>query len=165
MKKKGLTKIFLGVMFMALTIALGGCAGDKTGDENSSKITIGIPQDLEESLDPHKAVAAGTKEVLFNIFEGLVKPDSDGNLNPAIASDVNILEEGKVYSFTLRENVKFHDGTIVTAEDVKYSIDRCADADNESLLVPAFSNIESVNTVDDKNVEIVLKEADTEFLA
>ena len=46
MKKKGLAKIFLGVMFMALTIALGGCRGDKTGDENSSKITIGIPQDL-----------------------------------------------------------------------------------------------------------------------
>ena len=101
MKKKGLTKIFLGVMFMTLTIALGGCAGDKTGDENSSKITIGIPQDLEESLDPHKAVAAGTKEILFNIFEGLVKPDSDGNLNPAIASDVDISEDGKVYTFTL----------------------------------------------------------------
>ena len=74
MKKKGLLKILLGVMFMSLTIALGGCRGDKAGDENSSEITIGIPQDLEESLDPHKAVAAGTKEILFNIFEGLVKP-------------------------------------------------------------------------------------------
>jgi len=165
MKKKGLTKIFLGVMFMALTIALGGCRGDKTGDENSSKITIGIPQDLEESLDPHKAVAAGTKEVLFNIFEGLVKPDSDGNLNPAIASDVNISDDGKVYTFILRENVKFHDGSVVTAEDVKYSIDKCADADNGSLLVPAFSNIESVTIVDEKTVEVTLVDGDTDFLA
>lgn len=165
MKKKGLTTIFLGVMFMALTIALGGCTGDKTGDENSSQITIGIPQDLEESLDPHKAVAAGTKEILFNIFEGLVKPDSDGNLNPAVASDVNISDDGKVYTFTLRENVKFHDGSIVTAEDVKYSIDRCADADNGSLLVPAFSNIESVTILDEKTVEVKLVEGDTDFLA
>lgn len=165
MKKKGLTKIFLGIMFMALTIALGGCAGDKTGDENSSKITIGIAQDLEESLDPHKAVAAGTKEILFNIFEGLVKPDSDGNLNPAVASDVNISDDGKVYTFTLREGVKFHDGSLVTAEDVKYSIERCADADNESLLVPAFSNIESVNILDEKTVEVTLVEGDTDFLA
>ena len=78
-------------MFMSLTIALGGCAGDKAGDENSSEITIGIPQDLEESLDPHKAVAAGTEEVLFNMFEGLVKPDSDGNLIPAVASALMIL--------------------------------------------------------------------------
>lgn len=165
MKKKGLTRIFLGVMFMALTIALGGCSGDKTGDENSSTITIGIPQDLEESLDPHKAVAAGTKEILFNIFEGLVKPDSDGNLNPAVASDVNISDDGKVYTFTLREGVKFHDGSLVTAEDVKYSIERCADADNESLLVPAFSSIESVNILDDKTVEVKLVEGDTDFLA
>ncbi len=165
MKKKGLTKIFLGVMFMALTIALGGCTGDKTGDENSSKITIGIPQDLEESLDPHKAVAAGTKEILFNIFEGLVKPDSDGNLNPAVASDVNISDDGKVYTFTLREGVKFHDGSIVTAEDVKYSIDRCADADNGSLLVPAFSNVEGVTILDEKTVEVTLVEGDTDFLA
>ena len=165
MKKKGLAKIFLGVMFMSLTIALGGCAGDKAGDENSSKITIGIPQDLEESLDPHKAVAAGTKEILFNIFEGLVKPDSDGNLNPAIASDVDISEDGKVYTFTLRENVKFHDGSIVTAEDVKYSIDKCADADNESLLVPAFSNVENVTILDEKTVEVTLVEGDTDFLA
>lgn len=165
MKKKGLTKIFLGVMFMALTIALGGCSGDKTGDENSSKITIGIPQDLEESLDPHKAVAAGTKEVLFNIYEGLVKPDSEGNLNPAVASEVNISDDGKVYTFTLREGVKFHDGSLVTAEDVKYSIERCADADNESLLVPAFSNIDSVNILDENTIEVVLVEGDTNFLA
>ncbi len=165
MKKKGLLKILLGVMFMSLTIALGGCRGDKAGDENSSEITIGIPQDLEESLDPHKAVAAGTKEILFNIFEGLVKPDSDGNLNPAVASDVDISEDGKVYTFTLRENVKFHDGSVVTAEDVKYSIDRCADADNGSLLVPAFSNVESVTILDEKTVEVKLVEGDTDFLA
>ncbi len=165
MKKKGLVVILLSVMFAALTIALGGCSGDKAGDENSSKITIGIPQDLEESLDPHKMVAAGTKEILFNIFEGLVKPDSDGNLNPAIASDVDISDDGKVYTFSLREGVKFHDGSVVTAEDVKYSIDRCADADNGSLLVPAFSNIESVTIVDEKTVEVVLVEGDTDFLA
>lgn len=48
-------------------------------------ITVGIPQDIEDSLDPHKSVAAGTKEILFNIYEGLVKPDEEGNLNDAVA--------------------------------------------------------------------------------
>ena len=165
MKKKGLKRIFLGVVFMTLTIALGGCRGDKAGDENSSKITIGIPQDLEESLDPHKAVAAGTKEVLFNMYEGLVKPDSDGNLNPAVASDVDISEDGKVYTFTLRDGVKFHDGSTVTAEDVKFSIDKCADAGNGSYLVPAFSNVEKTTILDEKTVEVTLVEGDTNFLA
>ena len=81
-------------------------------------ITVGIPQDIEDSLDPHKSVAAGTKEILFNIYEGLVKPDEEGNLNDAVAESHSISEDGKVYTFKLRNGVKFHDGTTVTAEDV-----------------------------------------------
>ena len=148
----------------ALTIALGSCSGDKAG-ESSSQITIGIPQDIEDSLDPHKAVAAGTKEVLFNLYEGLVKPDSSGELQPAIASDYSISEDATTYTFTLREGVKFHDGSMVTAEDVKYSIDRCADTTNGEPLVEAYSNIKSVNIVDEKTVEVVLNTADSDFLA
>ncbi len=164
MKKRSFKAALLVFVLSTLTIALGGCAGDKEGG-NSSQITIGIPQDLEDSLDPHKAVAAGTKEVLFNIFEGLVKPTSDGDLIPAVASSYEETEGGKVYTFTLRDNVKFHDGSTVTAEDVKFSLDKCADASAGEPLVAAFSNIESVNIVDEKTVEVVLKEADTEFLA
>lgn len=163
MKKRGLKSLLLMFVLM-LAVALSGCSGDKE-EENSSQITIGIPQDLEESLDPHKMVAAGTQEVLFNLFEGLVKPDSDGNLLPAVASAYEESEDGKVYTFTLREGVKFHDGSLVTAEDVKFSIDKCADTSNGGPLVAAFSNIESVTIADASTVVITLKEADTEFLA
>ncbi|MGN0130877.1 MAG: ABC transporter substrate-binding protein [Lachnospiraceae bacterium] len=162
--KKRWMKFFLVFVLMTLTIALCGCAGDKEDSTTSSSITIGIPQDLD-SLDPHKAVAAGTKEILFNIYEGLVKPDSEGNLVPAVASEVLPGQDGKTYTFTLRDGVKFHDGSIVTVEDVKYSIERCADTGNGDALVPAFSNIESVETPDDSTIVVTLKEADTEFLA
>ena len=163
MKGTVLRKLLYGIVLLTLTIALSGCSGDKAGDDSSS-ITIGIPQDLEDSLDPHKAEGAGTKEVLFNVFEGLVKPDSQGNLKPAVASDVTISEDGKVYTFTLREGVKFHDGTTVTVEDVKYSIDKCADTSNGTPLVPAYSNISEVVVKDERTIDIVLKEGDTEFL-
>lgn len=159
--------IFLSVL-LTLTIALSACSGDKADDSSKSdesSITIGIPQDIEDSLDPHVTVAAGTKEILFNIYEGLVKPDSDGNLVPTVASDYSIEDEGKTYTFILREGVKFHDGTAVTVEDIKYSIDRCADTSGEgTLLVSAFSNIESVDIVDEKTISIHLVEADTDFL-
>ena len=162
MKTKAGKKVLLTLVCAALAIALGACSGDKA-ETGSSQITIGIPQDVD-SLDPHKAVAAGTKEVLFNVFEGLVKPDSEGNLNDAVAESHTISEDGRVYTFTLREGVKFHDGTPVTAQDVKYSLDRCSAAEEGGPLVPAFSAIESVNIVDEKTVEVVLKEGDTEFL-
>lgn len=159
--------LILFVLF-ALTITLGGCAGDKSGEENSSEITIGIPQDLDDSLDPHIAAStgsAGTREILFNIFEGLVKPDSDGNLYAAVASHYTMSDDGTVYTFTLRDGVKFHDGTTVTAEDVIYSIERCADtSSSETPLVPAFSNIKTIESRD-KDIVITLKTPDTEFLS
>ena len=62
MKTKALKRFLLTLVFTTLTIALSACSGDKAG-ESSSQITIGIPQDIEDSLDPHKAVAAGTEEV------------------------------------------------------------------------------------------------------
>ena len=115
--KKRMKGILLVSVLLTLTIALSACSGDKAGDTSGSEaaavnntgsetadessITIGIPQDLEESLDPHKATAAGTTEILFNIFEGLVKPDENGNLINAIASDYTISEDGLVYTFTL----------------------------------------------------------------
>lgn len=173
--RRKLTSILL-VLTMVTAIALTGCSGDKQEKESATDnelsktpveggtIRVGISQDLD-SLDPHKAVSAGTKEVLFNIFEGLVKPDSDGNLVNAIAEDYEISDDAKVYTFTLREGVKFHNGNAVTAEDVKYSIDRCADTSNGGPLVSAYSIIESVNILDEKTVEICLTEPNTEFLA
>lgn len=173
--KKRVTRILL-VLTVTAAIALGGCSGDKKAESSAGSnklsgnpveggsIKVGISQDLD-SLDPHKAVAAGTKEVLFNIYEGLIKPDKDGDLVGAVASDYEILDDAKVYTFTLRDGVKFHDGNDVTAEDVKYSIDRCADTSNGEPLVSAYSIIEAVNILDDKTVEIRLTEPNTEFLA
>lgn len=158
------TKGILSVcVLLTLAIALSGCAGGKSG--NSSQIIVGIPQDLEDSLDPHKSVAAGTKEVLFNVFEGLLKPDSDGNIIPAVAAKYDVSEDGKTYTFTLREGVKFHNGNPVTAEDVKYSIEKSAGMTGEEPLIAAFSLIDSVNIVSEQIVEIVLSQSDSDFPA
>ena len=61
--------------------------------------------------------------------------------------------------------VKFHDGTTVTAEDVKYSIERCAGINGDGTpLVEAFSNVDKVEIPDESTIDIYLKEPDTEFL-
>lgn len=159
--RKCFEKLLVMLLVSTLAIALCGCAGDKAGD---SLITIGIPQDLDDSLDPHVAEGAGTREVLFNVFEGLVKPNSNGDLIPAVASDYNINEEGTVYTFTLREGVKFHNGKKVTAQDVKASLDRCAGTGSGEPLVAAFSAVKEVNIVNDTTIEVVLNEANTDFL-
>lgn len=148
-------KILTLCVLMTLPIALFGCSGDKA---KNSEIVVGVPQDLEDSLDPHKAEAAGTKEILFNVYEGLLKPDSEGNNIPAVAESYTVTDDGLKYSFKLRENVKFHDGSKVTAEDVKYSIEKFAGLDGGTIAPAnaAFSIIKEVNIVDDKNIDIIL---------
>ena len=179
--KKGVRFLLAGLL-TTMAVALSGCGGDKTGGASSGQITtgasgqqgtpvsgttgsitIGIPQDLEDGLDPHKVTAAGTREILFNIYEGLVKYDENGDLKAAVAESYTISEDGLVYTFTLRDGVKFHDGSDVTAEDVIYSINRCKEG--EAPLEPEFTKISNIEKKDDKTIEITLSEADAQFLA
>ncbi len=161
----------ISVYFMTALLtmtALGGCAGG-TGEssEDKSSVVVGIQQDID-SLDPHKATAAGTKEILFNIFEGLVKPDPNGNLMKAVASDYSISEDGLVYTFTLRDGVKFHNGNDVTAEDVKYSLERVAGILDGTALISTLSaergGITSVDILDDKTVQVTVGSANLELI-
>ena len=127
-----------------------------------NEITVGIAQDLDESLDPHLAVAAGTKEVMFNVFEGLVKPTPEGDLVPAVAS--SFTSDGTTYTFTLREGVKFHNGQAVEMEDVVASIERNADDSQGEALIPALAAIERME-VEGNQLAITLAQPDNEFLA
>jgi peptide/nickel transport system substrate-binding protein len=130
----------------------------------ANEITVGIAQDLDDSLDPHKAVAAGTKEVMFNVFEGLMKPTPDGDLIPAVADHYELSEDKTTYTFTLRQGVQFHNGEPVETRDVVYSIQRCADDSEGEPLVPALSAVQNI-TADDTTVTITLDQPNTEFLS
>lgn len=181
MKKK---QLLSGVMALLLSASLCACGGSKTAEgtseaagesseaETSNTLSEGTPvpggsvvygmtQDLA-SLDPHVDTDAGTRDVVFNLYEGLVKPTSDGGFIPAVASDYIISDDAKTYTFTLRDGITFHDGTPVTIEDVKYSIDRYAEIQGESS---AFSSlVDSVEVQDDKTLVVNLKESYSEFL-
>lgn len=171
--------IFLALLIISGLTALCGCKGgtDKEttpGDISSGtpavggEIVVGITQDLD-SLDPHVAVAAGTDEVLFNIFEGLVKPDKNGNFVEAVAERYVIAEDAMTYTFTLRENVKFHNGDVVTVEDVVYSLKRCAgllDVQDPNVLVEAALSaaVKDITATDERTVVVSLSSANTELL-
>ena len=176
MKKKLLALFLALVMVGAVLPGCGDGSKDPGGQGNNGKtgepvkggeITVGIAQDLDDSLDPHQTVAAGTREGLFNIFEGLVKPNSDGEMIPAVAEKYTLSEDGTTYTFTLREGVKFHNGQTVTAEDVVYSINRCAAVPEgqEKPLVAAFSAVKSVEALDEKTVAVTIAQRDLEFIS
>ena len=130
----------------------------------AGELNVGIAQDLDSSLDPHKTVKAGTREVMFNVFEGLLKPDASGNLNPAVAESYTVSEDHLLYTFKLRTGVKFHNGQEVTPEDVIWSYQRCGDvnAPADIIQVAAFANVEMYQEGDD-TVCFQLQEPNNEF--
>ena len=170
--------LLLGLLCAVLCGCKDGSAAQTPEDESGSnepaaqpaadhpnEITVGIAQDLDESLDPHKAVAAGTKEVMFNVFEGLMKPTPEGDLIPAVAEKYEISEDQLTYTFTIRDGIKFHNGEPVTAEDVGESLARCKNGGDGIFEVEAFSNIQHMETADSRSISITLGEPDSEFLS
>ena len=184
MKKRLIALFLFAVLLVSVFSACGNTTPDAGADSNNgnnssdaadasgdaataggaTEIVVGIAQDLEDSLDPYQMAAAGTREVMFNVFEGLVKTDSNGNLNPAVASDVTVSEDGLTYTFTLRDGVKFHNGADVTAEDVLYSFNTCAATAVDTSLAAALSNVVSIDTSDNSTVVITLAQSDNNFL-
>lgn len=171
---KRLLWVFVAVA--VLSTALYGCTGgtknsgsnatsaESNGLSDRSSVTVGILQDLD-SLDPHKAVNAGTNEVLFNIFEGLMKAGTDGSVVPALASDYEISEDGTQYIFTLRTGVKFHNGNEVTVNDVLYSLQRCAGSENNGVpIMSSFANVTKVEANDNEQIVVSLASPSLEFL-
>lgn len=152
----------LSIVFFILVLLLAGCSKK---DDLSSKnvIRVGVAQDFD-SLDPHHMQAAGTKEILFNVFEGLVKPTPDGDIIPAVASEVKKSAGGLEYVFTLRDGVKFHNGEPVTMDDVLYSFIRRMDGVDSLALLPALSVVESMDARGN-TLTIRLSQPSNEFLS
>lgn len=169
--------VLLIAALAVLPVSLYGCTGGteptpspsasaQTGEPSyGGSVTVGIAQDLN-SLDPHLASTAGTREVMFNLFEGLMKVSSDGEVVPAVARDYEVSEDGLTYTFPLREGVKFHNGQAVTAADVVYSLERCAGSENEGTpLIAAFADVEAVSAAEDGSaVTVTLKQPSLEFI-
>ena len=168
MKEKFLALVLLMTL---LGTVLSGCGDGSAAQTQKSRadtneLVVGIAQDLDDSLDPHKTVKAGTREVMFNVFEGLMKPTPNGDLTPAIAESYEVSEDRMTYTFHLREGARFHNGETVTAEDVVYSIQRCAAATETGIVqVEAFSVIQSIETPDDRTVAITISEPSNEFIS
>ncbi|HUF57339.1 MAG TPA: ABC transporter substrate-binding protein, partial [Thermohalobaculum sp.] len=78
-----------------------------------------------KSLDPHAVTAVNDFRILMNLYDGLVRYKSGTlEVEPALAESWDISEDGKTYTFTLREDVSFHDGSPLDAEAVKFNFDR-----------------------------------------
>ncbi|MBI4279575.1 MAG: hypothetical protein HY660_14070 [Armatimonadetes bacterium] len=109
-------------------------------------------QEETETLDPHKSTALSSAEVNFLIYDTLVSLDYDGSVRPALAEKWEISRDGRTYTFTLRQGVKFHSGKPFTSADVKYTIERWKTVKGS----PSAFNVATVERVETPNPTIAV---------
>ncbi|WP_349365155.1 MAG: ABC transporter substrate-binding protein [Roseitalea porphyridii] len=116
-------------------------------------------------LDPTAGAAAAIDEVVYaNVFEGLTRIASDGAVQPGLAENWVISDDGLTYTFELREGVTFHDGTTLDAGDVVFSLDRARGEASVNAQKALFEPIENVEQMDELTVEITLSRPAGDFL-
>lgn len=156
-----------------ILIVAAGCSGGKqetiANQSKSSgtpkaggKLTISDATDAD-TLDPHKATSAASMRYIENMYSTLLryKNGTYGELEGDLASTYKVSEDGKTYTFTLRQNAKFHDGNPLTARDVKYSIERIRE---QQVRAPQFAAVEKVEIPNQHTIVIHLKEPVAPFL-
>ncbi|MBK6791519.1 MAG: ABC transporter substrate-binding protein [Anaerolineales bacterium] len=125
-------------------------------EASGGTLTIGLPVE-PETLDPGDAVYVQEQFILMNLFDSLLSISPDGELHPGLATAWEPNADYSEFTFTLRQDVTFHDGTPFTAEAVKASFDHInSDAVLESggkSLLQDHSYVETV-VVDDYTVTV-----------
>ncbi|NKB28785.1 MAG: ABC transporter substrate-binding protein [Rhodobacteraceae bacterium] len=127
-------------------------------------ISVGIQLEPPH-LDPTSAAAAAIDQVVYsNVFEGLTRFMADGSVVAGLAESWEISEDGLTYTFKLHDGVRFHDGTSMDAEDVKFSLDRARAEDSTNAQKARFVGITDVTVIDPLTVQVTLAEQNGNFL-
>ncbi|MBN9887217.1 ABC transporter substrate-binding protein [Salipiger abyssi] len=140
--------------------------GSATGTALADRAVIAIGNAFD-NLDPHQVFDVGRVASRLNLYDGLLRwEDNPPVLEPWLAESYEISEDGKTYTFTLREGAIFHDGTPITAEDVAWSMDRILGINKgaASLFVDVIEP-GSTRALDARTVQFNLSKPSAIFLA
>ena len=134
MTKKRLISLFL-VFALAFSLAACGDGGnsnteqpnnntDTNSNSDSMESIVRMTQDWPTYYDPAVGSSFSCTISQINVYDPLVFPQTDGSVAPHIAKEWTVSDDGLTYTFIIRDDVKFHSGNMLTAEDVAFSMNR-----------------------------------------
>ncbi|MEA2902535.1 MAG: peptide/nickel transport system substrate-binding protein [Actinomycetota bacterium] len=160
-------------VLMVFCLTAVACSSDDSGSGGtgaaSSSVVVGTTDSLQNSFDPAEAYDLFASTIDFNAAETLVTygPKST-ELTPLLAAAMpTVSADGTVYTFDLRPNVKFHDGTALDSAAVKFSLERARDFGRKDAEAAGFllNSIVSIATPTPLQVQITLDKPNVAFLA
>jgi ABC-type transport system substrate-binding protein len=159
---------------IAGALPLAGCGGGSSststtsggsgaGSASSQTLRIAIPDDIS-SLDPAKAFDTWSTAVVHAMTRRLVDYDMDGKLVPDLAEKWEQSADGKTFTFHLRSDAKFSDGTPIEADHFKSALERVRDPATASPGASFYTGITKLETPDPKTLVVHLKDVDPTLL-
>jgi peptide/nickel transport system substrate-binding protein len=130
----------------------------KPGDGAKRDLTVLQGADVT-TLDPHLSTFATDVNATFAIFDNLTFRNEDQSvIRPMLATEWKVQE--RRWELKLRPNVRFHNGDLLTADDVKFSIERTYDPNAKTSVANVFSTVERIETPDPLTVAFVTRQPD-----
>lgn len=128
-------------------------------------ITIATTGDLPSAF-PYGNSSTQTSITTNSTHNGLVDAHSDGSADPVLAVEWTVNEDATVWTFKLRDDVKFHNGDAFTAKDVKFTYEYCSDTANDGVtwIITGYNLIDSIDTPDDYTVVFNMKASTPDWL-
>ncbi|MGI6096082.1 MAG: ABC transporter substrate-binding protein [Lachnospiraceae bacterium] len=166
MKKKFLSMLLAMAMLASLTAGCGNSSEEPTEDQDTATEAAdsetlvygsGDYTRINPAMDEHG-------EINILIFNGLTAHDGDNQVVPGLAKNWDFDEETCTYTFYLEEDVKWHDGEPLTAEDVKFTIEAIMDPENGSENAPNYEDIEEITVIDEHTIAFKLSAPNVAFL-
>lgn len=143
--------------------ANGGGEGNGNNSGSDDNATIAFQENIQ-TMDPHDGSSGIDISVALTMYETLLTPDEDGELQPLLAEDYEVDDESKNFTFFLRDDVEFTDGEKFNAEAVKANFERIIDSEGSINGYKSLRNVEDIEVVDDYEVKITLDDTNSQFL-
>jgi peptide/nickel transport system substrate-binding protein len=128
------TRFYFVFIALVLLFSIAGCSSCQRQQSNAFVITL---SDKVSSVDPNLKSEAANERIRVLIFNSLVKKNEKFDYVPDLAKEIKRADDGLSYTFTLHDNVKFHNGQLLTSADVKYTFDTLL-ASTTSDKAPSF---------------------------
>lgn len=168
----------LAVLTLLLATAVVGCGskqpqgetpqqpagGEQPGSGGAEERLLRVAFANVPLLDPAVGSDEASSAALANLYDTLVFPNDDGTVRPHLATDWEVSEDGLTYTFNLRQGVKFHDGTELTADDVVFTLERVLTI-GEGYGYLFTNTVAGARALDRYKVEVTLKKPFGPFLS
>lgn len=154
----------LSILVLLLVMAVSGLAAAPT-PQQGGRVVVALTAGWDQ-LDPAATAFTFAREIMGNIYDPLlIKDPTTGEIRPALASSFTVSPDGRVILLKLRQGVKFHDGTPLTAEAVAFSLNRIKDpALRSPFAASILGPVQRIDAPDPFTVQITLSAPFAPFL-